>query len=185
MLWEAEFLSWLQNIRTPFLDTVMAGLSVLGDYGIFGIIVGIMLVVFKKTRRTGIEALIAMALAFIVGNLIIKNVVARVRPYDAYEYLAPLVRKPGDWSFPSGHSTNVFACATAIFLNHKKAGIAALIVAGLVAFSRLYNCVHFPTDVFAGVFIGVVFAVLTHYFVYPAGEKGVRQLRRRKEDADR
>ena len=181
MIWEAEFLTWLQSVRAPFLDELMAGLSFLGDYGICGIVVGIVLVIIKKTRRTGFEVLIAMAIAFIIGNLIIKNVVARLRPYDAYEHLEPLVRRPLDWSFPSGHSTNLFACATAIFLNHKKVGVIALIIALLVAFSRLYNCMHFPTDVLAGVFIGVVCAILTHYLIYPAGEKGVRRLRARKE----
>lgn len=182
MIWEAEFLTWLQQMRSPLMDSVMAVMSTLADYGVFAISVGIILLFFKKTRRTGFEVLISIALAFIVGNLIIKNVVARVRPYDAYEHLIPLVRKPSDWSFPSGHSTNAFACATAIFMNHKKTGAVILILAGLIAFSRLYNCVHFPTDVVAGILIGAGFAVLAHFVVYPACEKGVRRLKARKEN---
>lgn len=182
MAWEAEFLSWLQQFRSPFLDTVMAGLSLAGDHGILGIAVCIVLLIFRKTRRTGVEVLISMALAYIVANLIIKNAVARIRPYDAYEALEPLIKKPHDWSFPSGHATNTFACATAIFLNHKKWGVVALALAALIAFSRMYNCVHYPTDILAGIIIGVLFAVLAHYLICPAGEKGVRRLKQRKEN---
>lgn len=180
MLWEANFLQSLQAIRSPFLDKVMEILSMLGDHGIFCICVGLLLLIFAKTRRTGVQVLLAMALAYIVANLIIKNVVGRVRPYDAYAFLEPLVHKPHDSSFPSGHSVNVFACATAIFLEHKKVGIVALILAALVAFSRLYNCVHFPTDVLAGIVIGILFAVLVHYLIFPACEKGIRKLRAKK-----
>ena len=86
MLWEAQFLRSLQGIRSPFLDKVMELLSMLGDHGIFCICLGILLIVFSKTRRTGIQILISMALACILANLIIKNVVARVRPYDAYPF---------------------------------------------------------------------------------------------------
>lgn len=178
MAWEADFLSALQNIRSPFLDKVMAYLSMLGDHGIFCICLGFVLLIFAKTRRTGWQVLLSMLLAYIVANLVIKNIVARVRPYDAYPFLEALVHKPHDWSFPSGHSVNVFAAATAIFLNHKKTGICALVIAALVAFSRLYNCVHYPTDVLAGIVIGVGFAVLVHYVVYPACERGVCRLRR-------
>lgn len=182
MIWEAEFLSSLQSIRTPFLDVVMKYLSLLGEHGIVAIALSIILIIFAKTRRTGFEVFLSIALAYIVANLIIKNAVARVRPYDAYPYLEALVTKPHDWSFPSGHSVNVFAAATAVFMNHKKAGIIALIIAVLVAFSRLYNCVHYPTDVLAGAVIGIAFAILVHYLIYPACERGVRKLRRQKEN---
>ena len=181
MLWEAEFLSSLQSIRSPFLDAVMKYLSMLGDHGIAAISLGIILIIFAKTRRTGFEVLLSIALAYLVANLIIKNAVGRIRPYDAYPYLEALVTKPHDWSFPSGHSVNLFAASTAVFLNHKKTGILALVIAALVAFSRLYNCVHYPTDVLAGIVIGVLFANLVHYLVYPSCEKGIRKLRRSKE----
>ena len=181
MIWEAQFLRSLQSIRSPFLDKVMELLSMLGDHGIFCICVGLLLVIFAKTRRTGVQVLMSMLLAFIFANLILKNAVGRERPYDAYPFLEALVTKPHDSSFPSGHTVNVFACATAIFLEHKKAGIFALIVASLVAFSRMYNCMHYPTDVLAGVVIGVGFAVLVHYLIYPKCEQGVRRIRERKQ----
>lgn len=177
MIWEAEFLQALQNIRAPFLDAVMKGASLLGEHGIVSILLGVVLIFIAKTRKTGIEVLLSIALAYIVANLIIKNAVARVRPYDAYTFLMPIVSKPHDFSFPSGHAVNAFAAATAVFLNHKKIGIVALIIAALVAFSRLYVGVHYPTDVLTGMAIGIVFAVLVHYLIYPACEKGIRKLR--------
>lgn len=182
MLWEAEFLRSLTNLRSPVLDFIMKYISMLGDHGIFCICVGLFLLIFTKTRKTGIRVLMAMALAYIAANLIIKNAVGRVRPYDAYPFIEALIAKPHDSSFPSGHAVNVFACATAIFLSHKKAGIIALIIAALVAFSRLYNQVHYPTDVLAGVVIGAGFAVLVHYLIYPACEKGVYRLKERKKE---
>ena len=181
MPWEAEFLQSLTNLRSPVMDFIMKYVSMLGDHGIFCIVLGLVLLIFAKTRRTGIQVLMSMLLAYIVANLIIKNLVGRVRPYDAYPFIEALVTKPHDSSFPSGHAVNVFAAATAIFLNHKKTGIIALIIAALVAFSRLYNQVHYPTDVLVGIVIGVGFAILVHYLLYPACEKGVKKLRARKK----
>ena len=182
MAWEADFLLALHQIRTPFLDTVMNWLSLSVEHGILGICVGLILLIFAKTRRTGCKVLIAMALAYIFANLILKNAVHRVRPYDEYAFLLPLGKIPHDWSFPSGHAVNAFAAATVIFLDHKKAGVFALILAALVAFSRLYNSVHYPTDVLAGIVIGVGFALMVHYWLFPACENSVRRLRRSKED---
>jgi undecaprenyl-diphosphatase len=171
----------LQNIRTPFWDAVMKYATLLGEHGIVAIALSIILIIFSKTRKTGVQVFLSIALAYIVANLILKNVVARVRPYDAYTYLIPLVNKPHDWSFPSGHTVNVFAAATAIFLCHKKTGVIALILAALVAFSRLYVGVHYPTDVLVGAVIGILFALLVHYLIFPACDRGIRRLRERKK----
>lgn len=181
MIWEAEFLSSLKALHSPFLNTVMAIFSMIGYNGFFVIALGLILLIFTKTRKTGFQVLMAVVIGFIIGNLILKNIVCRVRPYEAYTFLEPMVPTPPDTSFPSGHTTNVFAAATAIFLNHKKAGIAALVIASLVAFSRMYNAMHYPTDVLAGIVIGVGSAILVYYLVYPACEKGVKRLHSRKE----
>ena len=178
MAWEAEFLLSLQSIRTPFLDTLMGLFTMLGYKGIFSVALGLILLIFAKTRRTGFEVLLSVALALLFANLLIKNIVARPRPCEVYSFLPALVRVPSDSSFPSGHTTNAFAVATAIFLNHKKAGVIAFVIAALVAFSRMYNCMHYPTDVLAGIVIGAGFAVLVHYVIYPVCDN---RLRERKE----
>lgn len=181
MVWEHDLLVSLQSLRSPFMDWLMAFLSDISHNGYLFIGIGVVLLFFRKTRKIGIETLLSIALAYILANLIIKNIVARPRPYMVFPDLVPLVPKPHDTSFPSGHTVIAFAASTAIFLNRKKIGILALIFAAAVGFSRLYNQVHFPTDVLAGAVIGVVMAMLVHYFVYDAAEKGVRRLMNKKK----
>ncbi|MBO5763262.1 MAG: phosphatase PAP2 family protein, partial [Lentisphaeria bacterium] len=62
-----------------------------------------------------------------------------------------LVKSPSSFSFPSGHTFAGFASAVTVFLNHKKEGAAAIVLASLIAFSRMYIFVHFPTDILGGI----------------------------------
>lgn len=182
MVWEADFLLWLQNLRVPFMDGLMTFFSMLGHNGIFCLILGILLIVFKKTRRSGVEVMIAMVLSFVISYLIVKNLVARVRPFETYDFLVPLGNAPHGWSFPSVHSTFAFATATVIFCHYKKIGILALVIAALVAFSRLYMGAHYPTDVLVGSVFGIIFALLAHYLIYPKCEKWIRNRKEKKSD---
>ena len=108
-----------------------------------------------KWRRVGQAATVSMILEFLVINLLLKNWVARVRPYHLLEDLILLVREPADYSFPSGHTGAAFAVASVMFLGMPRSiGVPALIVASLIGFSRIYLGVHFPTDVLGGVVVG-------------------------------
>lgn len=162
MAWEFEILYALQGLHQPVLDVVMAALSTLGNAGLFWIALGLLLCIPKETRSTGIQMLIAMAIAYIIGNLIIKNAVARQRPCWIDTSVALLIQSPSDYSFPSGHSLNGFTAATTLFCRNKKWGTAALILASLIAFSRLYNFVHFPTDVACGIALGIAVACIVN-----------------------
>ena len=183
MAWEADFLLALQNIRTPFMDGLMTFFSMLGHNGIFCLILGIVLIIIKKTRRSGAEVIIAMLLSFIISYLIVKNLAARVRPFETYDFLVPLGTAPKGWSFPSVHSTFVFATATVIFCNYKKISILALLIAVMVAFSRLYMGAHYPTDVLVGSVFGIIFALLAHYLIYPKCEKWIENRKGKTTDA--
>lgn len=104
----------------------------------------------------------ALVLGLILGNGVLKNLFQRVRPYDLENALVqvPLIAKPGDWSFPSGHTLASFEAATVLMIRDKRFGIPALILACLIAFSRLYLYVHFPSDVLAGAILGIFFGFL-------------------------
>ena len=118
-----------------------------------------MLLIFKKTRRTGIAVLISFAGVLLFGELLLKHVVSRMRPCQIDQAFALLVERPASSSFPSTHSAFAFGAATAIFMNYKKAGVAVLIAAALIAFSRLYLFLHFPTDVLCGIALGIVMGI--------------------------
>ena len=107
--------------------------------------------------------LLTMLVCLIFGNGVIKNLVARPRPFQAFDgEIVLLIPPPGEYSFPSGHTLHSFAAAVTIFLHNKKAGAAALLLAALIAFSRLYFFVHFPTDVLAGMVLGTLAALLVY-----------------------
>ncbi len=155
-------LDFIQNtIRCSFLDTVMTVLSYMGEAGIFWIAAAIVMLFFKKTRAIGAMVLAAMALGYVVGELGIKNIVCRPRPFVLNPAVVPVIAPPSGFSFPSGHSCSSFAAATVIFVCNKRLGIPAVILAALIAFSRLYNYVHFPSDVLCGILLGIACAAIT------------------------
>lgn len=165
MSWEFDILYAIQNIHTPILDKIMVALSTLGNAGIFWIVLSVILLIPKKYRKCGFQMMLSMALCYIVGNLILKNLIARDRPCWIDPSVQLLVKSPWDYSFPSGHSMNGFTASVAMLCNDRKIGIPAVILAAFIAFSRLYNFVHFPTDVIAGIVIGIVMALLVNYFM--------------------
>ena len=105
----------------------------------------------------------AELLSFIVGNLIIKSLVNRLRPCQIDETVSLIVMIPFDSSFPSGHTLNGITAAVTLMFIDKRMGIPALVLAILIAFSRMYNFMHFPTDVLVGALLGVVSAVFMNY----------------------
>ena len=106
--------------------------------------------------------LFALFLSFIVVNLSLKPLVARVRPYEVNTAIQILTAPFRDFSFPSGHSSFSFAGATAIFFYNKRLSIYAFILATAIAFSRLYLYVHYPSDVLAGILIGVLCGIISY-----------------------
>ena len=154
---DGSILLWIQNsLRGGILDPIMVFITHLGDKGLFWTVLTLALMCFRKTRKAGVTSAIAMVIGLIVANLILKNWVARIRPYELVDGLNLMIEKQHDFSFPSGHATNSFACAWVLFRELKKPyGIAALILAILIAFSRLFVGVHYPTDIFVGIAIGI------------------------------
>lgn len=162
---EFSILYAIQSIRTDFLDRLMVIITTLGNAGIIWICLGIILLIKKNTRKIGITILIALTLSLLVGNIILKNTVKRDRPFWEDKSITILIKSPEDYSFPSGHTEASFAAAVAIYLNRKKEGTVALALAGLIAFSRLYLFVHFPSDVVGGIVIGSILGIIANKIV--------------------
>ena len=142
--------------RGGFSDTVWTAISMLGNGGALWIVTALILLFFRKTRRAGAAMLVALLIGLLVGNVVIKELVMRPRPFVTHPDLTALL-DPGDqWSFPSAHTLSSFAAATALFFFHRKSSLLACLVAALIGFSRLYACVHYPTDVLAGMLIGIL-----------------------------
>lgn len=152
-----SILDFIQNnIKCSFLDKVMPVITSLGNAGILWIIIAIILVISKKYRKYGIIMSIALIIMLVFGNGILKNLFQRVRPYQANNFADLLIKKPVDTSFPSGHTYASFASAGVLYYMNKKVGIASYVLAALIAFSRLYLYVHYPSDVLGGIILGIV-----------------------------
>lgn len=158
MSWELSVLHWFESIHNPVLNAIMKVITMFGDAGIFFIAVSAIFIIFKKTRKMGIAMAISLVFSVLITNLTLKNLVNRARPFAVDPSLLDgiLVKLPKDPSFPSGHSSASFAAATGCFLVNKKVGIPFLVLATLVAISRLYLTVHFPTDVLVGTLVGII-----------------------------
>lgn len=158
-----ELLYRLQEIRSPMLDQLMLAVTFLGNGGWFWVAAGVTLAAVPSTRKMGFCVLLSLLMGLILGNGIVKNLVARDRPCWIDESVRLLIDVPKDYSFPSGHTLASFEAAVSILLYRRPLGIGALILACLIGFSRLYLFVHFPTDVLAGAVMGTAIALSVHW----------------------
>lgn len=139
-------------------------LSGLDNGGAVWLVLTGLLLLFPKHRKAGIAILIALGIEVICCNLVLKPLVARIRPCDINTAIQLLIARPTDFSFPSGHTGSSFAAASALLFSHNKLWIPATILAVLIAFSRLYLYVHYPSDVLAGALIGIICGWFGYYF---------------------
>ena len=181
MSWEFTILDALQQIHTPVLDKIMVFITSLGNAGWFWIALGLVLLCMKKYRRYGVLILTALAFSALFGNIILKPLIARQRPCWINNTITMLVSVPKDFSFPSGHTQASFAAATAIFTLNRRAGVCAIVLAALIACSRLYLYVHFPTDVLAGLVIGIGCGCLSAYVYRVVSYKRLLSRKERQE----
>ena len=166
---DLPILDWIAaNLWCPVLDAVMPVITLLGDAGIFWIAVAVLFIFTKKYRKIGIGMMIALMMGLVICNICLKPMIARIRPYDFKEehlgvVVNLLIDKQHDFAFPSGHTIASFEAAVVILLGNKKLGIPAIILACLIAFSRLYLYVHYPTDVIVSIVLGSILALIGWY----------------------
>jgi undecaprenyl-diphosphatase len=125
--------------------------------GLIWIVIGLLLLLKKEYRQLGILILLSLVGSLIVTNGLLKNWIARPRPYTVYP-VDLLINKNPEFSFPSGHTSAAFAAAWMVYMNKKKLGIYLVVLATFMGLSRLYLFMHYPTDVMGGAIIGILIA---------------------------
>ena len=175
---DSRILLFFQDVvRDPVLTPVFTVITTLGNGAVIWILISLCLLLSKKTQKTAFMCAVAMLVSLLVNNLALKNIVGRIRPYEMVQGLIPLIGRPGDYSFPSGHTCASFAAAGVYWrMLPKKFGIPLVILAAMIAFSRLYVGVHYPTDVLAGLLIGLFAAWAARHM-----QKYVRSHRKKVE----
>ncbi|MBQ5590651.1 MAG: phosphatase PAP2 family protein [Clostridia bacterium] len=160
---EIGILDWIQKVLgSPFCDTFFTYVTKLGDKGYIWIAIGIILLIFKKTRKFGVLLFVALILETIICKGVLKFLFERVRPYDFVGGYDLLIPKLSSFSFPSGHTMSSVVSATVLTLCNKKYGLFAIPIAVLISFSRLYLYVHYPSDVIIAAILGIILGVLVY-----------------------
>lgn len=205
MGWDAGFLLYIQEyIRSDFLNPIMKVLTHSGDKGILLIVLILALLFIPRTRAIGIMSTISIAIEALLNNVLLKNLIARTRPYDEIEGLINLVGRQSDYSFPSGHTGAAFAVAGAMLvvalfglpmiaktgefkredpsLSFKLVSVLLIMYATLLAFSRMYVGVHYPTDVLCGLLLGLGTSAVA-YLIYQVAIKKIHERKAKVKEA--
>lgn len=153
---DAGILEFFQQIHNPVLTGIYEFFTSIGEAGIVWILAGILLLIKSEHRKYGCILLLSLLMCLIFGNGLLKNLIARPRPCWRHPEVEMLIGIPRDYSFPSGHTTVSFAGALVCYrMLPRRYGIPALVLAGLIGFSRLYLGVHFPSDVLGGFLVAL------------------------------
>ena len=167
---EIEVLKWVHATfhSQGWLNYIMEAITYIGEFGLSVILCAVVLFCIKKTRKAGFEMGVAIAFELLIVQVILKLAVNRARPWTEYEELIDFytqfgVRRPTDSSFPSGHTAILFCGAVPLLFCYKAKAVPAIVIAALVALSRIYLCLHYPTDVLGGMLIGTACGIAGHY----------------------
>lgn len=179
---EIEILKWVHETfhSQGWLNYIMEGITYVGEFGLSVMVCALVLFIIRKTRIAGFDMCVGIVINLLIVNIILKYSVNRARPWSEYEefigfYKQFGIRQPIDSSFPSGHTAICFCGAVSLLFSYKVKALPAIIIAALVAISRIYLCLHYPTDVLGGMLIGTACGIGGHY-----AAKGILALLRKK-----
>lgn len=163
---EIRILDWIQSIRSPFGDMVMTFITRLGNAGAVWLLLAVVLLIIPKTRKSGAILAAALCVDVVLCNGILKNLFGRIRPCDVNTSIELLIARPDDFSFPSGHTAASFASVVALMMaEEQKLWKPALALGIMIAFSRMYLYVHYPTDILGGIIVGSIAGVMGYLAV--------------------
>ena len=169
-------LSFIQeHLKNSVMDTIMPVITSLGNSGIVWIVIAAILSSMKKYRKYGVMLALALIITLVIGNITLKPLIARTRPFDANNLKDILKLNEEEFTLIKNRTNKLFvnifgpdlslkasfAAATVLIYMNRKVGIVAMVLAVLIAFSRLYLYVHYPSDVFAGMIFGILSAIIS------------------------
>ena len=146
--------------RNQLLDRIMPIITAFGNLGIIWIVLSLLLIKTKLYKEVGIMVLSGISLSTILSEGIIKHIVQRPRPCNKIEPDNLLIQKPLSYSFPSGHTASSFTAAGILDIMIRQYGPYVMILAALIAFSRIYLCVHYLSDIIAGIILGLICSII-------------------------
>lgn len=153
----------IHNMHSNIMDKIMIVITFLGNMGAIWVAISLFLMINKKYGSIGFMILGALVLNLVLGDLILKNLVKRARPFVYMTQVQILIPNPLSYSFPSGHTSSAFASAGILVKYFGKYKLEVILLASLIAFSRLYLYVHYPSDVLAGIILGILSSKMTIY----------------------
>lgn len=154
-------LSIAKHMHSPMMDRLMIFFTTLGNSSLLWIAIALVLLFTRKNRKWGIILVTGLILEILLCDGILKPLIARERPFTRLPGYPNLIKAPGSFSFPSGHTMSSFVAATILFCRQKSSGIFFYAIAALIGFSRIYLFVHYPSDVLGGIILGILLALLT------------------------
>ncbi len=173
---ESVLLFIQEVIRSDFLNNIMVFITNLGNSGAVWIVIGVLLLCKKKYRKAGLILLLTMGLCWCLNDLLLKNIIARPRPFTAIEGLEVLISLPSSNSFPSGHACSSFSAAYVLTREFGKKGSCAYVLAALIALSRPYVGVHYLTDILFGALVGTLGSIIIYGILCKIFYKGKRKV---------
>jgi undecaprenyl-diphosphatase len=152
-----------EHMKNPALDRVMVFITSLGDAGFLWIATAFVLMLIKRYQACGVTLLCSLSFSTFLGDNLLKPLFHRVRPCNKFPEIVTLIRGLHSPSFPSGHTMAAFASATILYYYDRRIGIPAYVIASLIAFSRLYLFVHYPSDILGGMLLGIITSLIMLY----------------------
>jgi len=151
------------NLHFKVIDKIMILFTTMGNMGLIWIFISILLLINKKTRNIGIVSFLALFLSTILGEGVLKHIIQRPRPFVDFQSFHLLVPKPTSYSFPSGHTASSFSAAYVLGKKLKNFSLIFWLIAILIAFSRLYLFLHYPSDIIGGIILGLICGKIALY----------------------
>lgn len=166
MSWEFRFMKFIdKNLNGKAIDISMRVCSFLANFGMVFILFLLVFLVFPSTKTYFPKIALSLIIQSVIVNGVLKPVFRRQRPFLVDETIIPLIKRPKDMSFPSGHTSAAFTFAAALFFQNTTLGIIAYVFAFFVGISRIYLQVHYPTDVIVGAIIGIFISSGVYYLI--------------------